>query len=562
MTVPHRLRSITTSTGALDFGRLTVLIGPNNVGKSQTLRDIRSYFEGGKNRARVIAEEVTPILPGAADRILEGLEVRPDSKNVEMRRVQGLQPQLTSPAEVAFHPSYLDSWMTNTNTLIQHMGKFWIAHLDAESRLQIARSTDCFDPKADNPSNPVQRLFQLGEIGRAMLREGFLQVFGRDIALDWTRMRRWTLRISDDFGQLPQDRDGLSALMEDAESLDDQGDGYRSVAGLMLALISTRDRLVLLDEPEAFLHPVQARMFGRWLSSFVCAHDVQTVVATHNAPFLSGLLEGDPSLTIVRMNRDHETTRFSSVRAELVRELTHSPVLLSQPVMEAVFRRGVVLCEGDPDRAIYQAVAGLSDLRVQAEEIHFLHTNGKDGMHVIVELLRGMNVPTAAIVDIDVLNGPDVLGRLWLAQAGQEIPAEIESARRAFHAAVERTPESELLAVLRSNVQEWCTRPDPSLRAARKRLREIAVASSMWRAVKRDGYVAAPGGSDAFGAVRAAAEKVGIFIVPTGELEGWMPDCGRKGAVFNRRALEQIRSGACPEAMRSFVGATLSFVCS
>ncbi|WP_304722163.1 AAA family ATPase [Conexibacter sp. CPCC 206217] len=42
----------------------------------------------------------------------------------------------------------------------------------------------------------------------------------------------------------------------------DQGDGMRSFIGLLLTILSSSHPLILVDEPEAFLHPPQAVSWG------------------------------------------------------------------------------------------------------------------------------------------------------------------------------------------------------------------------------------------------------------------------------------------------------------
>ena len=47
--------------------------------------------------------------------------------------------------------------------------------------------------------------------------------------------------------------------------LDQQGDGMKSFMGLLLNIVASAYPVVLVDEPEAFLHPPQARLIGRML---------------------------------------------------------------------------------------------------------------------------------------------------------------------------------------------------------------------------------------------------------------------------------------------------------
>lgn len=39
--------------------------------------------------------------------------------------------------------------------------------------------------------------------------------------------------------------------------LQEQGDGFRSFVGIVLSILLSKDKIILIDEPEAFLHPTQ-----------------------------------------------------------------------------------------------------------------------------------------------------------------------------------------------------------------------------------------------------------------------------------------------------------------
>ena len=51
-------------------------------------------------------------------------------------------------------------------------------------------------------------------------------------------------------------------LLEPLENLNDQGDGIRSAVAILSSLITATHSLYLIDEPETFLHPPQARILG------------------------------------------------------------------------------------------------------------------------------------------------------------------------------------------------------------------------------------------------------------------------------------------------------------
>ena len=48
--------------------------------------------------------------------------------------------------------------------------------------------------------------------------------------------------------------------------LQEQGDGMRSFASILLHTFTSDYSITLIDEPEAFLHPPQARVLGKMLA--------------------------------------------------------------------------------------------------------------------------------------------------------------------------------------------------------------------------------------------------------------------------------------------------------
>src|SRR5690625_5482020 len=129
-------------------------------------------------------------------------------------------------------------------------------------------------------------------------------------------MTQFILRIADEFEEIPQDPRKAFPIISQYQILDDQGDGYKSFAGVILSLLLSKNRVVLLDEPEAFLHPAQARQLGYWIAEHSTEIDGQIIVATHNSNFLSGILASSQEVDIYRLNRDGDNTEFNLMPAE------------------------------------------------------------------------------------------------------------------------------------------------------------------------------------------------------------------------------------------------------
>jgi len=418
----------------------------------------------------------------------------------------------------------------------------------------LTRPTDCYDVRTENPTNALQAFFANRSAVQAELRRAFQDAFEMDVALDWAAMRRWYLKVGKSFGDIPDERDRLDALLKDAPEMSVQGDGYRSFAGIVLAMLTFQNRLLLLDEPEAFLHPRQARALGRWLGNRAESVKTQVILATHNSDFLWGLVSSNPDIRVIRLNRTGDNTRYHLVPSQTTKNLVQSPLLSSQPVLDSLFQEGVAVCEGDPDRAIYQTVAHRQLGTQGGESILFIHANGKDAIKTPITLLQSSGTPVCAVVDFDVFNSEKILSELYEALNGNEPSVKILELRRKVAESVEKQKEEEILAAMKEAARDWLENVPDDLRRARKSLKDIAGKASKWGRVKAKGLDSL----DETG--RAAAEELiklcrdaGIFVVQKGSLESWIELGHRKGREWNRLALERLYAGDCPSDLKQFV---------
>lgn len=264
-----RITQMTTKLGEqIQLGGLTVLVGPNNCGKSQTLRDIRSYVTSGSDFRLKSLQGLSVELPDLNGAFAHVQRV-PEAQSPGHLRTRGVSYDLQTSHEFVAPEQWADQMFAdaatpaNQSRILQQMGSYWVAHLDAKGRFSLTAPTDAYDTRTESPRNALQKFYNDRAVAQPSLRSAFREAFGVDIALDWAAMKRWYLRVGSSFGDLPETNEGLNALMTQEEELEEQGDGYKSFAGVVLSILTFPNRLLLLDEPEAFLHPSQAREIGR-----------------------------------------------------------------------------------------------------------------------------------------------------------------------------------------------------------------------------------------------------------------------------------------------------------
>ncbi|WP_190953468.1 ATP-dependent nuclease [Pseudomonas koreensis] len=564
--MPYRIQSVQPKGGVqIELGQLTVLVGPNNCGKSQTLKDIRQFSSSGRCERLVVLDSVSVMLP-TENELRSSILIRPHPSASDHISVLGVKDDLLTQMNIGPQRSWFEQMYASEEPLereiLESLGTCLIAYLGAEARFNLTASSPAFNPREETPSNALQSLFA-SDIGvQTELRHAFSSAFKMDIALDWAAMTRLYLRVKDDFGSIPDGREELNALMTDAQELEKQGDGFRSFAGIALALLTYPTRVLLLDEPEAFLHPAQARVLGRWIGAQTSSRQAQVIIATHSADFLAGLIAGSHDATILRLNRTETTTLFHKIPQSVITGLIESPLLSSQPVLDSLFHRGVIICEGDPDRAVYQTVAQRFYANQHGEEFLFIHSNGKDAAKLPAKLLRESGTAVCVIADFDILNSEATVAEIIDGLQGLSIPEDIIQLRDQIAVIIETKSQAQSLEELRANVLVWLDQQNEDLRRARKSLVSHARAgSNKWDLVKKDGISFLPPADAA--KAHELLERLsgfGLFVVPCGELESWMHLGRSKGSKWNQAALQALHANSCPDALKLFVGRVLGFL--
>lgn len=555
---------IQTNGDEIPLGDLTILVGPNNVGKSQTLRDINGKLETGKDAKTILINKIE-FADITYDELIKTLSIHPHPTLAEQQIMKGINSTLTG--GVSFNVRYEnlkscfqgDPPKVNWDALISNnVGKLKVALLNAESRLQIASKKGTKSRK-NPPENLLQDLFDKKKTHDKDLLNAFKDAFNKEIILDYSDGQLLIFRVDDKIEKPPDDPRDAGPILENIPTLDNQGDGYRSFVGVVLGLLLTDDRIILIDEPEAFLHPTQARVLGNKIATI--SKKSQIIVATHSSDILDGILSGGKDVTIFRMNRSNNTTSFKKISSEVTSKLAKSPLLSSQPIQEAIFYEGVIVCEGDSDRCIYETVYSkiFNDKRIL-----FVHTYSKQQIQSVTKILKDATIPVCAITDIDILNSENDMEKLIHSLKEDFDTHQLLVIRKKISDYVNGTEEQIILSNLKNETQEFLKElsegKHSDLSNAKSALKRIRNNASKWQKIKLEGINALPESlQDDAKILIDCLKKIGFFIVPAGELESWW-DVGttiKKDWIVN--ALEKLETGDPPQSLQDFVKSFKSF---
>lgn len=481
---------------------VTVFVGPNNSGKSKVLQELHRFCASGATASTdVILDslEFEKFSSDEAERQISAMKLRPGpaeevypehmligkrGHRIQIRR-DDFFSALTDPNS--------NSWAFCYSYLAMHT-----ILLDGGSRFSLAGPIGAGDLKAP-PQTGFQALFQ-DDLRRAEWRRMVHQAFGVYPVIDPTDLGSLRLRLSAVPPPSPATERGLHeeavAFHTAAQSGDFASDGIKAFAGIMTEVIAGDPSVLLIDEPEAFLHPGVAFMLGRDISRATVRSGKRLFASTHSPNFVMGCVQSGAPITLVRLTYRQGIPTARVLASTDILRLMRNPLLRSTSVLTGLFHENVVVTESDADRAFYQEINErlLRDYPDQGiPNCLFLNAQNKQTVPTIMRPLRELGIAAAGIVDIDVVKEG---GTTWAT-----------AMQGAF------LPNLEVQAIAH-------------LRTAAK-VKFDATGHDM----KRDGGIALLAGAD-----REAIENLfrklaeyGLFVVPGGELESWLKSLGATG---------------------------------
>jgi hypothetical protein len=328
--------------------------------------------------------------------------------------------------------------------------------------------------------------------------------------------------------------DAVAALPE----LQSQGDGIRAALGLLVALITNLHPLVLIDEPEAFLHPPQARIIGREIGNQAKDKGAQVILATHDKNILQGVIESNVQVTILHLTRSDDQAAASLLPQTKVAELWMDPALRYTNALEGLFHSAVIVGESERDAHFYHAaidhVRSASEPEPPEYNLMFLGSNGKTNLARIAQSLRDLGVRAVSTPDLDILNDETVLRRLVEAHGGNW--ADLQEDYRRATAEFRNVSNAPTKADIRAKIVALIdTASDEELteQLAKEITKAVKIPSTRWGDLK-SGFVAAFHNDR--GAATRLIEKLdalGIALVKVGVLENFVTTTtAPKGAEF------------------------------
>lgn len=517
---------------------VTAIVGGNNVGKSTLLQQIfdtaNSTSLECKGNPKVL-NHLGEVFGGTpADTmawLLENVPVQKTPNGVYL-----------SNKDVGESIEYLAQKLANYHTPYGFAGLF-ISASRAFERVTLTEHVQAKTNIEDPPSHPLHVFAMDTEASKELI--GVVQeIFGEDLTLD-TVAASQGYRLGNPgmnpplLGQVTTEYAGAMARLP---KLSAQGDGLRSAVGLLMPLIAQTTPVMLVDEPEAFLHPPQARTLGRAVARLATEKGIQIILATHDRNFLMGLLEWEQAdLSILNLTRESSSSKSHMLSNGKVRDLFSDSLLRYSHAVDGLFSKAVVLTENERDSTFYSAAIEefLASEGVSAPaDIHFVSVSGKHRMAGIAERLRDMGMRVFAIADLDVLDDKSLLNRLVDSLGGDWVPLEADYLRATeqFRRDKKHLTRGEALILVSDYLK---SNPDaPFTGDTAKRVKEILRTDNPWHELKYYGMSAFRQQRESANRLIDSLDALGLVTVKVGELERFSPLDTSKGSQWLGVALE------------------------
>ncbi|MET0239392.1 MAG: AAA family ATPase [Sphingobium sp.] len=533
---------------------LFVIIGPNNAGKSATLAEIRD----------LVSSKSSPTL------LLSDLELVRNSSLDDIRAQLSPAKNEQGNYNIAGHhfaDGSLNHWWSEAGGGIGGvLTTLLISNLDTRSRLG-----DCDPPASFNARNrhaadhPFQRMYADDSLEQKT-SSAVKRAFKRDLVIH----RAASQNIPAYIGDRPKKSKGEESIsrsyldrLEKLDQLEKQGDGIRSFVSIVGRVITENRSIQLIDEPEAFLHPPQARLVAEIVASE--AGGRQTFIATHSSDILQGLLGSHPNrVSVVRLARTKNGGRADLLTSADIETLWRDPILRFGKVLDGLFHDGVVVTEADGDCRFYETIMAASTSIEQRNDLHYTYSGGKERIPVLVKALRCLKVPVATIVDFDVLNAENPLRRIVDAHGGDW--SKIEPDWTALKNSVEEGSAFVSGDKFKEQIKKILIKIPPGGIVPKDILAEVKKLTrnaSPWDFAKNSGLRAINTGQSTrqANALLSSLKALGIFVAPFGQMEGFCRTLDMKGS---RWVEEVLRRDLCndPELAdaRTFVAEIAAYL--
>lgn len=408
--------------------KINVIVGPNNSGKSRFLKEIRNYLAGDFNDLKII-DDIDFTMPSSFDELDGSYDIK--NKIIHDKNGNTIFKYYVNKPDKIYNNSFsIDNYLTrnqplfgvsdianSTNEIIskenkteflRFFGGFFFQYLGTEERLMICKTQTNYGLNGNNIN--YLSSFRFNDVLLKELVDYTQKLFHKDIILDvHTLGSKLCFRVGEDLSYFKDNiniNQEIANRLNSEKLLDDQGDGLKSFVSTFMTLKQENLDVLLLDEPEAFLHPPLSHQLGEMIGDF--NSDNRTIfVATHSVEILKGILSKNNDVNVIRITRSgNQKNSIEVLNSETLETILKDPLLRVSIILEGVFCDHMVITESESDELIYQSIIE----KVYPEVgLSFVHGQNKQTLAKIAKLYKAIGIKYDIICDFDIIRKSDEL---------------------------------------------------------------------------------------------------------------------------------------------------------
>lgn len=492
-------RSPQTTGSFIPAAPINIFVGPNNSGKSKALTEIKAFCVNGRIDDSLVIEDIKL-------EIFDETEARTVFKRLNRVPASGkplpdghvLLGEGANPFEI----SNFMNLLTGSSDPSSIMAQWYLRHdtlgIDGLNRIKLVEDQAGGDLQKTAKTS-FQTLFR-DNAKRLEVRRVVHEAFGVNFTIDPTLLGKLRCRLSSRPPIDLSEEQGLHAeaieFHRKALHITEFSDGIKAFVGIISEVIAGDPRVVIIDEPEAFLHPSTAGKLGYEICRSASAQRKSIFLSTHSSAFLMGCIQSNVPVNIIRLTYNNGVATSRVLPSEDILKLMRHPLLRSTGMLSALFYEFVVITESDGDRVFYQEI---NERLLQFDpdkgirNCLFINAQNKQTIHSLLKPLRELGIPAAGVVDIDAIkeggtNWSNLLQGAFIPSLSQQ---SLASSRAAIKKSMDLTDKD----------------------------------------MKRDGGINILNAEDreAAATLLESLAQYGIFVVPGGEIEAWLKFLGATG---------------------------------
>ncbi|MFY9484714.1 MAG: AAA family ATPase [Patescibacteria group bacterium] len=405
---------------------INVIVGSNNSGKTTFLREITTYFgqiipnqeihwiKSVEIKLSQIKTRVKEYIPKAYLSDFNDVNSNLDKEGLQKIYNWGEWNQST-------HRYLINNLRNKSITVdlanVEHntdqfyglkflLSLFHAAELCKE-RLTITTITNV--PNTKQPVNDILHYFYINPKFFDPLMKHIKKVFSLELIFDNIPVGEKALRVLT--GKIPKNKPEATETYtrlwdKNTRYFGTLGDGIQAYLKIAFSIFNPVKDIIVLDEPESFLHPPQIYSLASFIYQNSKANKKQIFIATHSAEFIRGLLLEDKKngsssrLNIIYLTKNLGLEKFTAETLD-VNEIRSSSQHEEQ-VLNSLFNNITIVCEATDDRVFYQAALNRY-LPKNTHSTNFISMNGLPGCLKILDFLNTLKISAACILDSDAL---------------------------------------------------------------------------------------------------------------------------------------------------------------